>query len=66
MIDAPPPNWSIRTQVAQALGTIDSTSRALVLPISLSTTYLRDADNAYRSATPTGDRITPRSGTRRR
>ncbi len=34
---------------AQALGWIDETSRAVVPPVHLSTTYLRDPDNQYRS-----------------
>ncbi len=34
---------------AQALGWIDETTRAIVPPIHVSTTYLRDPDNEYRS-----------------
>ncbi|MCW5748133.1 MAG: PLP-dependent transferase [Alphaproteobacteria bacterium] len=34
---------------AQALGWIDETTRAVVPPIHLSTTYLRDPDNQYRT-----------------
>jgi len=41
--------WSARTLAAQALGTIDEPSRALVPPIHLATTYVRDPDNQYRS-----------------
>jgi cystathionine gamma-synthase len=37
------------TLAAQALGTIDETTRAIVPPIHVSTTYLRDADGGYRS-----------------
>ena len=37
------------TAAAQALGRIDLTTRALVPPIHLSTTYERDADGCYRS-----------------
>lgn len=37
------------TFLAQALGTIDEKSRAVVLPIHVATTFLRDADNQYRS-----------------
>jgi cystathionine gamma-synthase len=33
----------------QALGRIDEPSRALVLPIHVATTYIRDPDNQYRS-----------------
>ena len=40
---------SRRTLAAQALGKIDAASRALVPPIHVSTTYIRDPDNAYRS-----------------
>jgi cystathionine gamma-synthase len=43
------PSWSPRTLAAQALGHIDEPSRAVVPPIHLSTTFLRDADNQYRS-----------------
>jgi len=38
-----------RTLAAQALGRIDEPSRALVPPIHLSSTFLRDPDNRYRS-----------------
>ncbi len=41
--------WSPRTLAAQAMGHIDPVTRAVVPPLHLSTTYLRDADNAYRS-----------------
>ncbi len=41
--------WSSRTKVAQALGAIDEVTRAVVPPISVATTYIRDPDNAYRS-----------------
>jgi cystathionine gamma-synthase len=34
---------------AQALGWVDETTRAVVPPVHLSTTYLRDPDNQYRS-----------------
>ena len=37
------------TIVAQALGWIDEATRAITLPIHVSSTYLRDADNQYRS-----------------
>jgi cystathionine gamma-synthase len=37
------------TIAAQALGWIDEATRAVVPPIHISTTYLRDPDNAYRS-----------------
>ncbi|MEH3119256.1 MAG: PLP-dependent aspartate aminotransferase family protein [Methylorubrum populi] len=41
--------WRPRTLAAQALGRIDPVTRAIVPPLHLSTTYLRDPDNAYRS-----------------
>ncbi len=37
------------TIAAQALGTIDAETGAIVPPIHVSTTYLRDADNQYRT-----------------
>jgi cystathionine gamma-synthase len=37
------------TIAAQALGWIDESTRAVVPPIHVSTTYLRDPDNGYRS-----------------
>ena len=37
------------TIAAQALGWIDETTRAVTPPIHVSTTYLRDPDNQYRS-----------------
>jgi cystathionine gamma-synthase len=42
-------DWSPRTLAAQALGKIDEASRALVSPIHLSSTFIRDPDNLYRS-----------------
>src|SRR3954469_18004045 len=44
-----PPRWKARTLAAQALGTIDPTTRAVVPPIHMSTTFIRDPDNQYRS-----------------
>jgi cystathionine gamma-synthase len=41
--------WSVRTLAAQALGRIDEASRAIVSPIHLSSTFIRDPDNLYRS-----------------
>lgn len=37
------------TSAAQALGWIDEQTKAVVSPIHLSTTYIRDTDNQYRS-----------------
>jgi len=45
----PDPVYSRRTLAAQALGSIDAASRAVVPPIHVSTTFVRDPDNQYRS-----------------
>lgn len=45
----PLPAWSRRTLAAQALGRIDEPSRALIRPVHLATTFIRDPDNQYRS-----------------
>jgi cystathionine gamma-synthase len=47
MSDAFP--WSKRSLAAQALGRIDPITRAVVPPIHVATTYLRDEDNNYSS-----------------
>jgi len=47
MADEPRPAWSARTLAAQALGRIDEASGAIVPPIQLATTYIRDPDNQY-------------------
>src|SRR5262245_61401429 len=44
-----PPRWKARTLAAQALGTIDPATRAVVPPLHVSTTFIRDPDNQYRS-----------------
>src|SRR6266540_877016 len=44
-----PRAWKPRTLAAQALGTIEPTTRAIVPPVHVATTYLRDPDNQYRS-----------------
>ncbi|MDJ1157438.1 aminotransferase class V-fold PLP-dependent enzyme [Chelatococcus sp. SYSU_G07232] len=49
MSDAAPPRWSRRTLAAQAMGCIDPVTKAIVPPIHVATTYIRDEDNAYRS-----------------
>jgi cystathionine gamma-synthase len=41
--------WTARTQAAQALGRIDEHTRAVVPPIHVATTFIRDPDNQYRS-----------------
>jgi cystathionine gamma-synthase len=47
MVDEPKRNWSARTLAAQALGRIDDETGALVPPIHLATTFIRDPDNQY-------------------
>ena len=42
-------SFSRLTRVAQALGVIDEVTRAVVPPIHVATTFLRDPDNQYRS-----------------
>jgi cystathionine gamma-synthase len=42
-------SWSKRSLAAQAMGRIDPLTRAVVPPIDVTTTYLRDPDNAYSS-----------------
>ncbi|MBL8590905.1 MAG: aminotransferase class I/II-fold pyridoxal phosphate-dependent enzyme [Methylobacteriaceae bacterium] len=44
------PRWSVRSQLAQAMGRIDAATRAVTAPLHLSTTYVRDPDNQYRSS----------------
>jgi len=46
--------WSARTLAAQALGRIDEPSRAIVPPVHLSSTFIRDPDNFYRSGNSYG------------
>jgi cystathionine gamma-synthase len=47
MQDEPKQNWSPRTLVAQALGRIDEETGAVVPPIHLASTFIRDPDNQY-------------------
>jgi len=42
-------NWTSRTRAAQALGRIDEATRAVVPPVHLTTTFIRDPDNQYRT-----------------
>ncbi|MEZ5785612.1 MAG: PLP-dependent transferase [Xanthobacteraceae bacterium] len=44
-----PTSFTARSLMAQALGRIDPLTGAIIPPLHLSTTYLRDPDNAYRS-----------------
>ena len=46
---ATPPRWSKKSLAAQAMGHVDPITRAVVAPIHVATTYLRDEDNAYSS-----------------
>src|SRR5437588_12648664 len=48
MSDQPKP-MRPRTIAAQALGAIEPVTRAVALPVHVSTTYIRDPDNQYRS-----------------
>lgn len=41
--------WSKRSLAAQALGHVDPITKAVVMPIHVATTYIRDEDNAYSS-----------------
>ena len=43
------PVYSRRTLAAQALGSVDAATRAVVAPIHVATTFIRDPDNQYRS-----------------
>ena len=42
-------DWSKASLLAQAMGKIDEASRAVTPPIHISTTFIRDPDNQYRS-----------------
>jgi len=42
-------SWNPRSLAAQAMGKIDPQTRAVVPPIHVSTTYIRDEDNGYSS-----------------
>ncbi|WP_406855560.1 PLP-dependent aspartate aminotransferase family protein [Alsobacter sp. KACC 23698] len=44
-----PPRWAKRTLTAQAMGHTDPITKAVVPPIHIATTYLRDPDNQYTS-----------------
>jgi len=43
------PQWSKRSLTAQAMGHVDPVTKAVVPPIHVATTYIRDEDNAYSS-----------------
>ncbi len=42
-------NWTKRTLAAQAMGKIDAGTMGIVPPIHITTTFIRDDDNQYRS-----------------
>jgi len=44
-----PSGWQPRTIAAQALGLVEPTTKAVVPPLHLATTYVRDPDNQYRA-----------------
>ncbi len=44
-----PNGWKPRTIAAQALGLVEPTTKAVVPPLHLATTFVRDPDNQYRS-----------------
>src|SRR5215510_14724537 len=46
---AEPPRWNPRTLASQALGTVDPLTHAVVPPVHVATTFIRDPDNEYRS-----------------
>jgi cystathionine gamma-synthase len=48
-MSSPPPRWSKQSLAAQAMGHVDPITKAVVAPIHVATTYLRDEDNAYSS-----------------
>src|SRR5919112_1305497 len=43
------PQWSKRSLTAQAMGHVDPITKAVVPPIHVATTYIRDEDNGYSS-----------------
>ncbi len=49
MTDASRRRFSRRSLAAQAMGHVDPATRAVVMPIHVATTYIRDEDNAYSS-----------------
>jgi cystathionine gamma-synthase len=49
MTDSRKPDWAPRTLAAQAMGHIDAATQAVVPPIHITTTYIRDPDNQYRT-----------------
>lgn len=66
MDDRTQPPLTQRTILAQALGAGDTTTGALVPPIHMSATYLRDPDNGIRADTFMAGRTTRQFSSPRR
>src|SRR5258707_10781906 len=49
LTDNPTTRWKPRPLAAEALGTIDPATKAVVPPLHVSTTFIRDPDNQYRA-----------------
>jgi cystathionine gamma-synthase len=49
MPNATPNGWKPRTIAAQALGLVEPTTKAVVPPLHMATTFVRDSDNQYRA-----------------
>jgi cystathionine gamma-synthase len=49
MTERQAPQWKPRTIAAQALGMVDDATKAVVPPVHVATTFVRDPDNQYRS-----------------
>jgi cystathionine gamma-synthase len=66
MPEKPSRSLKSRTLAAQALGSIEPATKAVVPPLHLATTYLRDPDNQYRAGLVYGrpDNATVRQGER--
>jgi cystathionine gamma-synthase len=66
MSKKPTTSWKARTLAAQALGAVDPATGAVVPPVHVATTYLRDPDNQYRAGFAYGraDNATVRQGER--
>jgi cystathionine gamma-synthase len=46
---SPPRRWKPRTLAAQALGSVEPVTKAVVPPLHVATTFQREPDNAYRA-----------------
>jgi cystathionine gamma-synthase len=49
MNDRVPAKWTPRTLAAQMLGAGEPATKGVVPPVHVATTFVRDADNQYRS-----------------